>query len=224
MKLKKHKFQSESELALPVVNWLKQQGWTVYKEVKPRRLEGIADIVAIKDDKIWIIETKLVYGSKVLEQAYRWQNYAHFVSIAVPRSKEKNIVFEFFAQEKGIGIFWVSRMSSDNFYVHLHKSPKVKDNILKEVILESLREEQKDSVAGSAGGGYITSYKITINKIRDLLKEKGPLTIQNIVDSIEHHYASRESAIQTLNKRLIDLETDFEIIEEFGRKKYKLKT
>jgi hypothetical protein len=221
---RKYKFKSESELALPIVNWLKLEGWEVYKEVKPKRLSAVADIVAVKNNQIWIIETKLNYGSRVIEQAYDWRQYADFISIAVPRTHEKNVVFDFFVQEKGIGVFWVSHVFDGNFYVHLHKTPKIKENILREVITESLRDEQKDSVAGAAGGGYSTDYKVTISKIKKILEEKGPLSIQNIVDSIEHHYKSRESAIQTLMKRLFEVEKDFEKIQEFGKIKIKLKS
>lgn len=222
---KKQKFRSESDLAESIVGWLKNEGWTVFKEVQPIKLSKIADIVAVKDDKIWIIEAKLIYGSKVLEQAFYWSKYADFVSIAVPRTYNKNIVLDFFLKEHGIGRFWVapSTVIENSGYVFLDVSPKINDNVLKKYIIESLREEHKLSIAGSSGGGYITPYKITIDQIRNLLKEKGKLSINEIVDSIKHHYSNRRSAINTLNKRLLDVEKDFEIIEEEGKKFFSLK-
>lgn len=114
-------------------------------------------------------------------------------------------------------------MSLDTFYVHLNQNPKLNEKIRREVITESLKVEQKDSIAGSAGGGYVTDYSLTVERIRKLLREKGPLTIQNIVDSIEHHYVSRASAIQTLKKNLFKYEVDFEIVRDFDKEKIKLK-
>lgn len=223
---RKQKFNSESELAESVVIWLKTEGWTVYKEVKPLKFNETADIVAIKDDKIWIIESKLAYGSKVLEQAYNWMKYADFVSIAVPRTYNKNPVLDFFLKEKGIGRFWVAPSSSPLTkygYVHLDTSPRMNNNTSKQFIINSLREEQKSSIAGSLSGGTVTPYKLTIDQIRALIRANGPQTIHQIVDSIKHHYANRASAIGTLNKRLVDLETDFIIIEVNGKKAFNLK-
>lgn len=224
---KKFKFKDESTLAESVCAWLSGEGWTVYKEVKPLKLNEIADIVAIKDDKIWIIECKVNYGSKVLEQAYKWKKYADFVSIATQRTYNKNIVLDFFLKEKGIGRFWVAPSASDFVkygYVYLDKSPILNDSIDRKIIIESLRDEQKKSIAGSVAGSVITPYKITIDQIRKLLSEKGPMSISDIVDGINHHYANRSSAINTLSKRLIDLEVDFEIIwSEGARKLFQLK-
>lgn len=224
---KKQKFNSESELAESIVIWLKNEGWTVYKEVKPLKLNEIADIIAIKDDKVWVIESKLAYGTKVLEQAYNWTNYADFVSVAVPRTYNKNIVLDFFLKEKGIGRFWVAPSSSplsQYGYVHLDISPKFNEKTKKDYLLNSLREEQKQSIAGSLSGGYVTPYKLTIDQIRNYLKEKGAATLPQIVDSIKHHYATRQSAIGTLSKRLIDLETDFDTYEAEGKRFFSLKS
>ena len=220
---KKILFKSESELAESIVIWLTSQGWTVYKEVKPHKLNEVADIVAIKNDKIWIVETKLAYGTKVLEQAHKWQKYADLVSIGVQRTYNKNTVLDFFLKEKGIGRFWVAAsLTSNHGYVHMDHSPSINENVKRNVIIESLHENQKLSIAGSVGGGHVTPYSLTIDQIRELLKT-GPKSIYEIVDGIKHHYANRNSAIQTLCKRLLEVETDFEMYREGTKRIFKLK-
>jgi len=225
---KDNKFKDESSLAESVVCWLKNEGWEVYKEVKPLKLNEVADIVAVKDGKIWIVECKVSYGSKVLEQAYKWKKYVDYVSVATQRTYHQNIVLDFFLNEKGIGRFWVAPPANEALsygYVYLSKKPEENLTPNREIILKSLREEQKSSIAGSLAGSVITPYKITIDQIKNLLLDKGALTIHEIVDSIKHHYANRQSAINTLSKRLIDLETDFEIIwTDDKRKLFRLKS
>lgn len=220
---KKLLFKSEAELAETLVAWLNTEGWEVYKEVNPHRLNEVIDIVAIKDGKIWVIETKLQYGTKVLEQAFKWKKYADLVSIGVQRSYNKNIVLDFFLRQNGIGRFWVDpSLMTSHGYVHMDLPPKLNENIKKEYIIESLHEKQKISIAGSFGGGYVTPYKLTIDQVREILKD-GPKTIHQIVDGIKHHYKNRNSAIQTLAKRLLDVEDDFEMYLDGTKKVFKLK-
>lgn len=224
---KKQEFNSEAELAESIVFWLTNEGWNVYKEVKPLKLNKIADIIATKDDKIWVIESKLVYGLKVLEQAFNWIKYADFVSIAIPRTYNGNIVLDFFLKENGIGRFWVDPSSSPltkHGYVYLDVSPKFNEKTKKDYLLDSLRDEQKQSIAGSKSGKYVTPYKLTIDQIRNYLKEKGAATLPQIVDSINHHYSTRQSAIKTLSTRLIVLETDFDVYESEGKRFFSLKS
>lgn len=222
MKIKRKKFKTETELAESVVLWLKRDGWEVYKEVKLLKQDIVADIVALKNNNVWIIESKLIYGSKVLEQAFRWKNYSDFVSIAVQQTPE-NIVLDFFLKEKGIGRFWVIPSENGN-YVHLNQSPKVNIPHLKNDIILSLREEQKSSIAGSLAGSVVTPYKITINQIKKFLTIKNSASIDEIVDNINHHYSSRNVAVQTLKKRLIDIETDFDSFFDSNKKMhFKLK-
>lgn len=218
-------FESEAELAREIVKWLEKEGWTVYKEVLPKRLTKIADIVGVKDDKIWVIETKLAFGSKVIEQAYYWKSYADYVSIAVPTSNgDRNIVLNFFMEEKGIGCFKVTKGWDENSsWIHESKKAKLIEKNMKSYIVESLTEAHKESVAGSFGGGYITPYKQTIDQVKALLKREGAKTVKEIVASVKHHYSSDAVARNTLSKRLFTVEDEFELINVDGILKIHLK-
>lgn len=73
----------ETELAQPVVEWLESQHWDVYQEVECPG--GYADIVAVRDNYLWIIECKTSFSLKVVEQAMGRR--AHFRSIAIPKTR-----------------------------------------------------------------------------------------------------------------------------------------
>lgn len=217
-------FESEADLALCVENYLKSQGWQVFKEVKPNSLSSIADIVAVKDNKIWIIETKLQYGTKVLDQAYKWLKYAHQVSIAVPASKHVSFVLDHFLNHFGIGkIFVYNPTENTKGIVSIKKEASYKKNVIDLAIWNSLHIEQKESIAGSKGGGYITPYKLTINEIKTYLKFNPRSPIETIVANVKHHYTSNSIAANNLSKMLSEVETDFFVENEKGKKLFSLK-
>ena len=179
--------------------------------------------MALKNNQIWIVETKLIYGTKVVEQAYAWQKFADFVSIATPRTMKKNIVLDFFIEQKGIGLFWVAPNWNSDHFVHLKTNPVQNNAYLREEIIKSLHPEQKISIAGSKGGGYVTAYKLTIDAIRELLKNEGPQELNQLVTRIKHHYANNKSAINTLKQRLVEVETEFELFKVENKNWVRLK-
>ena len=77
----------EQELASYIVSYLENENWEIFQEVQFRSYGNIADIVAVKDNKLWIIESKTTLSFKVLEQARRWK--CHYRSIAVPSVRDR---------------------------------------------------------------------------------------------------------------------------------------
>lgn len=222
----KTQFQSEAELAKIVVKFLESNKWEVFKEVKPKNLNQIADIVAVKDKKIWIIETKLSYGTKVLDQAYKWGKYAHYVSVAVPFSNQYSFVLEHFRKEFGIGKIFVhpNENIKDKGFVSEKELPKLNIPVLETEIWSSLNFRQKESTAGVKGGGYITPYKITIENVKKFLQFNPKSPIELIVKNIEHHYSGDGIAINNLHKMLSEVEPDFVYENIQGKKFFSLKS
>lgn len=218
-------FQSEAELANVIVKYLEANNWEVFKEVKPKNLNQIADIVAIKNKKIWIIETKLIYGTKVLDQAYKWLKYADYVSVAVPFSKQYSFVLEHFRKNFGIGKLFVHFNDSikEKGFVSEKESPSLNNSLLTTEIWSSLNVKQKDSIAGTKGGGYITPYKLTIMNIKKFLEFNPKSSIYKIVNSIEHHYSNNSIAMNNLHKMLSEVEPDFDYEIVNGEKLFFLK-
>jgi hypothetical protein len=226
MAKKKNQFKTEAELAEAVVAWLCDMGWTVYKEVLIQKSGKIADIVAVKDSEVWIVESKLIYGSKVLEQSYYMKDYSDYISVAIPNAKE-NLVLDFFAKHQGIGVLEVHSNGGNTEFANyvFRKEMEVKNNNprFKSQLLESLHEDQKLSIAGSKGGGYVTPYKLTIDRIKEYLTKNGPKSINDIVQNVPHHYSNNSSAKATLAKRFLTIEKDFELVEENDQKIVRLK-
>jgi hypothetical protein len=222
---KKSQFESEAELARIVIKYLESNNWEVFKEVKPKNLNTIADIVAIKDKKIWIIETKLIYGTKVLEQAYKWTKYAHYVSVAVPLNKQYSFVLEHFRKSFGIGKLFVHHNESikEKGFISEKEPPQFNNTLLETEIWSSLHSRQKDSIAGAKGGGYITPYKLTIEKVKKFLEYNPKSNVYKIVNAIDHHYSNNSVAMNNLHKMLSEVEPDFDYEIINGEKLFFLK-
>lgn len=237
--MKKKRFSSEAELAAHVVKWLEDQGWTVYKEVELRR-GGVADIVAVMDGVIWIIETKNSLSCALAVQGAARLMHAHYVSIACPTPKtggHGEEVIDFFCRFHGVGriaVTWnsvweeleASTLRRWERGTRYHRRQKKPDGpVLDETapirrercaniayLRGFLCEGHRASVAGSKGGGHITEYKKTIDAVRAALRRSGvPMTMKELVGQIDHHYSSASAARRTLPVRLLRVEKDFRV-------------
>ncbi len=76
----------ESDLYPPLKLHLERKGYTVYPEIEIYAGRPRADIVAVKDERLLIVEMKTSFGLAVMEQADHWASggYAHQTYIAVP--------------------------------------------------------------------------------------------------------------------------------------------
>lgn len=217
------KFGTEVELAEQVCFWLEKNGYEVYKEVFT--IDGDIDIVAVKKGLVWAIECKKSYTNTVCEQAYSRLKHAHYVSIAIPGSRNTNLPYDFFLKYHGIGKIEVNKWDKNHYVVIEDTKPKISrpkqnyKNFVRELRLKRIRslreflsEKHKDLVAGSRYGGQITPYKITISKIKELLSEE-PKTMSDIIDTIDHHYSSNRSAKSSLAKAMLLFEKGFKSVK-----------
>lgn len=209
--LKRNKlFNSETELAERVVNWLKEQGWEVYQEVT---YETVADIVAVKNNKVWAIECKLSFGLQILAQAWNWVELANYVSIAVPNISHKSSTY-YFVQEL-FTLLKIGVLTVGNEVYEFRSAPELPKNKL----LEHLHKEQKDwAKAGNNKGDRYTPFKHTLRQIEDYLKLHPGTPIKEIIKNIKHHYSNDNNACsairQWINKGII---TTIDV-EQKGRK------
>ena len=65
--------------------------------------------------------------------------------------------------------------------------------------LPKLYEAQKEATAG-VSSGYITPFKITKDKIMEYVKQNGECSLSELVEKIDHHYRSDNSAKQSISK------------------------
>jgi hypothetical protein len=193
-------FKDETELAQQVEVLLLRDGWEVYKEVEMPF--GRADIVAVRDGIVWIIETKMQLSVIVAEQAYNRLDYAHYVSVATPLVTG-SLVVQDFLERKGIG--WLQVYYKPHAESIRIASERIKPKVsrawprtgharkIRSLLSKYLRPEQKESVPGS-NGGQVTTYSLTINRVEAYLQVHGPSTISDIIKNVEHHYSSNAGA------------------------------
>ena len=199
MLTKGNKFESEQELAAAVVAYL-ADGWDVYQEVQFCAGGPIADIVAVKGRLIWVIETKLSMSMQLLEQAYKWKRFAHYVSIATPARRDKVPLFtQHWLQSEGIGWMDVTKLRSyrenePGFSIESYISPKLNRRALPR-FLEVINPQHKTfAKAGSAGSGHWTPFKQTCRDIEEIVAKQPGLTLKELFDGRSFHYRTGTTA------------------------------
>lgn len=200
--MKKTSFKTEAEMAALAVDWLIEQHWEVYQEVKYGDMT--ADIVACPPEGspargrlLWVIEAKLQMGVAVLEQAHRWRQLAHRVSVVTPHSKCSPI-FGSFMHMHGIG--WIA-VDPPNF-VTVVNEPRLHRSIAGK-LHDALCEEQKTwAVAGSQFADRYTPFKGTCRNLEDYVKLHPGCLVKDAIEAIEHHYRSGATARSVLPKRI----------------------
>ncbi len=217
----------ESDVAEVVVNWLESKDWDVYQEVQFRPGSSIADIVAVKDEQMWIIETKISLGFAVLAQAKYWR--CHYRSIAVLRSRRggsvgRQLAYDVCRNYLGVGIMEVLPSDSDIWVV---VAPQLQEGI--DGFVENQRRilsplHKTFAKAGSSGSGHLTPYKETMLEIREFIGSHPGCTLAEIIGYVGRaHYAHEASAKNGIRTALRDWEDWAVIDRQSGHYGYRLK-
>jgi len=203
--MKKQIFKSEEEFAEIIVKWLKKNGWEVYQEVQVNKYSGsIADIVALKNGKYWIIECKLNFGFKVMAQADNWKNFANYVSIAVPYTKK--VLFKIkLCKLLNIGILTVNynnwaldKSISERWQIEEDLKASEQELKYKNLISQLTERHKTFAKAGNNYGKRITPFKLTVEKLINYVKENNGALLKDAVKKIDHHYSTNNGAKTSL--------------------------
>ncbi len=225
------KFKTEAEMAAHVVQYLHTQNFEVFQEVNAPL--GCADIVGRIAPLLWVVECKLTLNFDVIGQARRWTSQAHFVSVAVPfvRSREMGTVCEIL-QMFGIGLLEVH---TDGVVWNRHlkdwrktfgptPESECMERIWKGVpymdkrimaapfrrriapgLEKCLHEAQKTfAPAGTANGKRWTPFKSTCDELRKYALQNPGHTLKDVLGNITHHYTSQNSARACLARLILD--------------------
>ena len=186
----------ETELAKEVVDWLKKGEWTVYQEVQICSFGRRADIVAVRNSLVWVIETKTSLTFKVYEQAVNWTGYANYVSIGIPGKKQPNDFACKLLKRDGVGVVWLNNNSlefrkfNDNGDVVYEYLPPRLQRRTTNSLKDALRSEHKDFCeAGSQSGGW-TPFLATVTAIKRYLTRKEWVAQGEVIKAIVHHYST----------------------------------
>ena len=197
---------TEVDLAAQITKWLKDRDWEVYQEVILPGVKGPADIVAVKDGKVWIIETKLSLNLDLLGQAYRWLGMAHWVSMGLPYPKrgdyDKKAFVGQFCSDYGISSIKVDHKGKLHFHNH-RDQPAPIDPATIDMVLANLHEEQKDYAPAGGRGKVWTPYKSTCQIVLNYVTAHPGCTLWDLVASCgKMHYSSAAAARRTLADRI----------------------
>lgn len=220
-------FSAETDLAKPVVAWLQQNLWDVYQEVELRTYGSRADIVARQDFLIWAVECKLVFSTDLIEQAIYWKARAHFISVAVPKTKSgrPNLLVRI-CRDNGIGIIEVSRSRnrwpSGSWTIEVKEilNPLLNRRADAKRTAECLHEEQKTfAAAGNNSGSRWTPFQQTCKNLAAYVASNpGGVTFKEAVQNLKHHYSSNSTAIACLRKWVEHGSVKGVRIESYGKK------
>jgi Holliday junction resolvase len=183
----------EKDLAEIIINKYRKEGYEIYSEVIYKPGSKRADIIAVKNDEYINIETKMSLNLTLLEQSFFWKDKVNKSYVFFPSKRKMNWFGLKMCRDLGIGVYVYRK----NQIVLLQES-----TICENPDLPKLYEEQKNSIAGNKGGGYVTPFSITKNKLIEYVKEQKECSLLSAVKNIEHHYSSDNSAKNSLHKMI----------------------
>ena len=184
---------SESQLAAPLLSYLRDLHWEVYQEVQIATYGHVADLVATQGRLVWIIEAKRSLTFALIEQAERWSHYAHYVSVVCPevyhttagRRLARRVL-----RQLGIGLFSLTEWS-----VEETEAPRLHRNADPTRIRQVLTESHKTfAPAGNANGLRLTPFTATCQSIADTVARQPGLTIKELLSQVNTHYQSTATA------------------------------
>lgn len=165
----------ESDLYLPIKNFLLNLGYQVKGEIKD------CDIVAIKDDSLIIIELKLALNIPLLLQAVERFSLADNVYIAIPKQctifkKQSKQVKKLIAR-LGLGLIIVDMQEKQQYVEVVHdpkdytprKNKRKRQALLKEFTLREGDPQQGGSTRKKAG---LTAYRQRCIRVAEYLAKQ----------------------------------------------------
>jgi hypothetical protein len=185
----------ETAVAAPVVEWLQDLDWDVYREVATGGQRP--DIVAVRGPLIWVVEAKTSMSLQLLDQVVWWIDKAHFVSVAIPFGKSVHSRFVArYLRDLGIGEFAVRGDGGKDtpFHAEDRIGPVFHRHVDTAYLRRHLHKDQLSQVAGSKGGGYSTPFRRTCDAVRDFVASNPGCTLKAAIDGIKHHYSNVASA------------------------------
>lgn len=213
----------ETALAARVVAWLEVQHWDVYQEVATLYSGGVADIVAVRDGRLWAIETKASLTLGVLMQAA--SRSAHWRSAAFPRPKhhtsEHHCLRKLALQYFKVGLIEIIGDAEYGGIAECEPAPLMRHMHQRaQEEAARLRPQQKTfAPAGTNRGGHWTPYKDTIETVRRFLSARpGGATLGEILADVgKAHYSSAGSARGCLRRALEEWEADWCVVSGEGK-------
>ena len=172
---------SETDLYVPVREFLAVQGYTVQGEVRK------SDVAAVRGEELVVVELKLRLNTAVLVQAGQRQQIADRVYVAVPRPSElrqwraRSRDLLYLLRRLELGLLLVAPKARKNPKVAVEQEPMLFDRVKSgklrsQVVRETTKRRGSHNVGGSPGTRIISAYRECAVHIVCCLVCFGPLT------------------------------------------------
>lgn len=176
----------ETDLAKPVADWLRKQGYTVYSEV-PFWNSCIDMVGFIKPDKLCIVELKLRFCAKGVRQAYNGQIATNKTYLAISKNPTQKSIDK--CKQYGVGLLVV-----ENNHINLIcNSDCEKENwdITKKHLIDNLGEPS--DIAGLPQMSGCGPAKMVGVFVENYVKYHPKAGWKEIYQNIPNHYSNHKS-------------------------------
>ncbi len=194
----------ESDIGQTLIKYLRGEGWDCYPEAECG-VGGRADIVAVQNRIVWVIECKQAMSLALLDQAHRWIGYVHYVSVALPRYKRMAWSAQQSLRDHGIGLLTVEPYNEwqgkrapvdEKIQARFHRD---RGGMAKRYVLDKLHDDMKRYLpGGTAQQGYSTPWRRTMDSAREYIAANPGCTVKELIAGINHHYQTTSSARTSL--------------------------
>ena len=188
---------SETDIAKPAVVLLESMGFDVYQEVP---YGSRADIVAIKNRIVCVVEVKKSLSFEVIAQARHWVRHclAHWVFVAVPKAKAsdgRTLAYSL-CEQLGIGVIEVGAHKT-----WIRSYPKLSKRVSTR-LKDAVRPEHKTFAMAGSKGSFWSPWRESVERLRkDVEREPGRLII-DVLKCITHHWANDRSAMSCVSTQI----------------------
>lgn len=177
---------NESDLAKPVADWLRENGYTVYSEVP--FYNRCIDMVGVKDKQLRVIELKLRYNRNGIRQAHQCQLATEDVYLAVAKKPLARSVK--YAAEAGVGILVVDSK------VQIISLPQQKTRVaiyLQRHLLDNCRCSIPSDEAGLPCMSGCGPAQAVAAGVREYVKCHPRANWREIFENVDNHYSNYKS-------------------------------
>jgi len=198
----------ETDIGIAAKRYLESHGWEVYPEVQLNASGGIADIVAVKDDVIWVVECKMRVTLALLKQLWRWRKYANMLSVAVLAG---SLYPQHLARLHGEKDFQGAMLDKFGFgcFGVLVNPPRIESLLSgagfereRDDFLHVIRDQHRDSAPGQVEGKRFTALDSTLANLVEYVRGHPGVALREAVSQIRHHCKDNRSAAGTVRQHL----------------------
>lgn len=203
------KFRNEAELARVVSYYLEANRHTVFHEIAASY--GIpCDIASMYSESggkiVTIVECKMSITFGLIEQAIERTRWGNYVYVAIPWYRRNAMrkyqrTLNTLQRAHGFGVMSVWPDQEKGLGVRITRQSKFCPDAATEHILDLMESGAPcRGEAGSPSPKQLTHFRVTMHRIAEFVRANPGMDLYTVIDRIDHHYATKNSAYQALRK------------------------